>query len=372
MKPQLFALAFLVSLALPSCQKSTPASPESSFPLSVVDWQAENFGQLSDILEYTECIELENTPEAAFSTIDCIVCQDDRYFIFDKYGSNKLLMFDDRGRFVRQIGRPGHGPGEYVRLESFSIRNDTVFALDANGQKILVYDIDGQHLRDIRIADLDFPDALAWLSDGFLFYRGLYDEESAEDVVALFRTDSQAGSVEPYFGYNEQSSRVSFGQPLTESDSSIVFTRYLNDTVVLFDRSGQIVKGICFDFGTRRIPDSRRGHITVRELTDSHCAFLASAPVPASSKLCGVVCEAGERMVFAYDSLTKRTYIDRTGRTIPALPSNFAAQDSTGLVSWLNYDVKDHFLSSLGEERIRELLPRMEEGSVYLLLYRWK
>ncbi len=369
MKPQLIALIFFVSLALPSCQKNTSESP---FPVSTLEWQPENFGQLSDILAYTECIELENTPESAFSSIDLIVCQDDRYFIFDQYSSNKLLIFDDRGRFVRQIGRPGHGPGEYVRLESFSVRNDTVFALDANGQKILVYDTDGQHLRDIRIAGLDFPDALAWLSDGFLFYRASYDDEDADNMVALFRTDTRAGAVKPYFGHNEQSSPAHFSQSLTESDSSIVFSRYLNDTVILFDRSGEIVKGIRFDFGPRRIPDSRRSRITVRELTDSHCTFLASAPVPAGSKLCGTVCETDDRMVFAYDSQTKRTYIDRTGRTLPALPSNFAAQDSTGLISWLSYDVKDRFLPSLGEERIRELLPRLEEGSIYLLVYQWK
>lgn len=369
MRQPLLALTVFISLTLSSCQQSEPAS---SFPVSTLDWQSENFEPLSDILEYTGCIELENSPEAAFSSIDLIVCQDDRYFIFDQYGSNKLLIFDDRGRFVRQIGRPGHGPGEYVRLESFSVRNDTVFALDANGQKILVYDIDGQHLRDIRISDLDFPDALAWLSDGFLFYRASYDDEDADDMVALFRTDTRAGAVNPYFGHNEQSSPAHFSQSLTESDSSIVFSRYLNDTVILFDRSGQIVKGIRFDFGPRRVPDSRRGQITVRELTDSHCTFLASAPVPAGSKLCGTVCETDERMVFVYDSLTQRIYIDRTDRTLPALPSNFAAQDSTGLISWLSYDVKDRFLPSLGEERIRELSPRLEEGTVYLLLYRWK
>lgn len=374
MKLLLSVLTLCVFSALLSCQKNTSdESTETSFPISTINWQIKNSGRLSDLIELAECIELDNAPEATFSSIDCIVCHGGRYFIFDKYGSNKLLVFDQQGRFVRQIGRPGRGPGEYVRLEDFSIRNDTIFAMDANGQKILVYGIDGKYVRDVRTANLDFPDAMAWLSDGFLFYRGLYDDEPFDNVVALYRTDDRADAAEPYFGYNEQSQRVSLSQPLTESDSMILFSRYLNDTVVRFDRSGHIVEGIHFDFGKRSIPASERVRLGKQGgPTSSPYAFLASTPILAGSRLCGVVYEAGERTVFVYDSLTQRTYIDREGETLPALPSNFAARDSTGLVSWLSYDVKDNFTSSLGADRIRAMLPRLEEGAVFLILYRWK
>lgn len=359
------------AVCLIACQDKPRPTKTSVFPVETVKCFSEQQGNLQDIVRETEIIALENSPESAFANIDRIVYGDNRFYIFDKYGANKLLIFDDRGNFVRSIGRRGRGPGEYLQLESFSLKGDTLFLLDTNGQKILTYDTDGNILTEVKLQE-DFPEQMVWLSNGFLFYKALYQDEPSDHVASILRTDRHANTLESFFSYDEFTPRVSYEPTLTESDSFILFSRYLNDTVIAFDRQGSVATGVHFDFGDHVIPADLSPEAKKTAAKQSSYGFLSSAVVPVGRYLCGTLSESDKRKVFAWDRHSGRLYVDPEGETIPALPSNISAKDSTAIVSWMDYGLVDNFASSLGKDRVKRILPALDSGTVYLVLYHLK
>ncbi|MEN6619141.1 MAG: 6-bladed beta-propeller, partial [Rikenellaceae bacterium] len=78
---------------------------------------------------------LETIAESLIAEISKIYIKDNYLYILDKK-SQKVLIFNDQGKFVRSIKNRGNGPGEYIQLIDFS--------LDNKGRLVLYSDIPGK------------------------------------------------------------------------------------------------------------------------------------------------------------------------------------------------------------------------------------
>lgn len=152
MKIQFITLLVTSSMLLSSCKNSEHIAPGliyhvnlerdinniSSIPLSY----------LSSKLEY---IPLETDSACLIRRISDISVSDSFLFVSDY---NRLLLFNWDGKFIRQIGSSGRGPGEYLRVRDFDIDvdNEEVYILE--GRKVLVYNFNGLFRRDFV---LGFP-----------------------------------------------------------------------------------------------------------------------------------------------------------------------------------------------------------------------
>ena len=77
-------------------------------------------------------------------------------------GSEHIFMYDTSGKFLRQIGRKGQGPGEYVNLNAplqLDEKNRIVYVTDGYTSRFLSYDFDGNLLKDIRYANSEWSQA---------------------------------------------------------------------------------------------------------------------------------------------------------------------------------------------------------------------
>jgi hypothetical protein len=72
-----------------------------------------------------------------------------RIFVTD-VGANAVRIFDRDGRFVRRIGGPGQGPGEFELISSLTVRGDTVYAFDARRFMGALFDTTGMLLAAFR------------------------------------------------------------------------------------------------------------------------------------------------------------------------------------------------------------------------------
>lgn len=351
-----------------ACQKRQAPPGTNTVPVTTIRWDVDSLRPLSDYIENIELIPLENISEAAFATVDQITYRDHRYYILDRYGSNKLLAFDDKGNFIRSFGRKGRGPGEYVALQSVSFKADTLLLLDRIGAKLIMYDTTGTYIGEVKMNTKDASQAV-WLSDGFMFYHPLYQEEPIDNTVELWKTDAKGLHLHNYFMYHQQSSRASYAAPITESDSTMILNRYCNDTLIVFDRRGNIREALFWDFGKYAMPQQLRLEVNLKE---NNYNRLSSTVFPVGPFLTGTAMNRNKLLVFLYNPQNRQIYIDPTGKGIPALPSNRAAKDSTAIVSWLSYDMKDKFVASLGEDRMSKILPALENGQVFLVVYHLK
>ena len=74
------------------------------------------------------------------------------FYVFDAQVP-VIRQFDERGRFVRNVGRSGGGPGEYSKgVQGLrSTRDNQLAVWDAQQARIVLFDSAGKHLRDIRV-----------------------------------------------------------------------------------------------------------------------------------------------------------------------------------------------------------------------------
>jgi len=69
----------------------------------------------------------------------------------NQVGWNAVLVYDSLGRFQFQAGGPGEGPGEFGQLWwAAAYRGDSIAAFDMSGDKISIFDPNGEFARLVR------------------------------------------------------------------------------------------------------------------------------------------------------------------------------------------------------------------------------
>ncbi len=109
--------------------------------------------QLSSLIESCEVVKLQNLTDALFDQAWHTEVSDN-YICIKSYGQLPAKLYDKNGQFLRNIGSVGRGPGEYSTLNGlqFNQKGDMLFLLPfGNARKILVYDVSGNHLKDIPL-----------------------------------------------------------------------------------------------------------------------------------------------------------------------------------------------------------------------------
>lgn len=103
---------------------------------------------LSDVADSLELVQVEMNPKYIFNEEEISNLRVTPEFIFFYTYKTGLLQYSRSGKFLRQIGRIGKGPGEYSLLRNFSINDDqrTISAY-CNNTNVHLYDFDGNFLK---------------------------------------------------------------------------------------------------------------------------------------------------------------------------------------------------------------------------------
>ncbi len=145
MRTHIFILA--IGLLLASCK--SPATSDSPYLIDLENGITNiNSVSLSSVGNKLEYIPLETDTACLIQTISNVFLTDSFIFVSDY---DRILKFDSKGNFLRQIGTKGRGPGEYSSLGNFLVDdvNKEIFVLSA--RIVLVFDFKGIFLRDFKI-----------------------------------------------------------------------------------------------------------------------------------------------------------------------------------------------------------------------------
>ena len=114
---------------------------------------------LSSIASRVRFVKLDNEPIFRdFFILDIQQCDSFLFLMEPKH----LFMYDATGKFIRQIGQKGQGPGEYVLLNAplqLDEKKRILYAADGYTSRFLSYDFDGNCLKTIRYANSDWSRA---------------------------------------------------------------------------------------------------------------------------------------------------------------------------------------------------------------------
>jgi outer membrane protein assembly factor BamB len=82
---------------------------------------------------------------------DVRVAKDGSVYVLD-LGDTCIRQFDAKGKFVRQIGRSGQGPGEYNAPMYFDVdAGNQIFVVDGQNLRVTCFDKDGKPLNNFRV-----------------------------------------------------------------------------------------------------------------------------------------------------------------------------------------------------------------------------
>jgi hypothetical protein len=106
---------------------------------------------LSTLGSKIEYVPLETDSACLIESITNAFVSDSFIFISDY---NRLMLFDKSGKYLKQIGSAGRGPGEYPSVGGFIVDKNHREIYVLSSRIILVYDFEGRFKRDFNI---DFP-----------------------------------------------------------------------------------------------------------------------------------------------------------------------------------------------------------------------
>lgn len=176
MKLKIF-IFFSPFLVLTYCSKPKDKSPQElrhslNTPPYIIDLgnnlNNEDNIPISNIGKGLEYIPLETTNKCLLKGIQKIELSDAFIFVSD---FNKLVQFDRKGNFIRQIGSKGKGPGEYIYVSDFCIDRikDKIYIIAWGTKTVLEFDFNGRFIRSFKY---NFPSQqfLVWDTCDFVFY----------------------------------------------------------------------------------------------------------------------------------------------------------------------------------------------------------
>jgi hypothetical protein len=148
----------IIAVLIYSCGRHQPAPNEivlDSFAGKPKDID------ISAIAAHIDYIRLESIPESLIGDITKIEIKNDRIYVLDRDNSF-LFMFDMDGKFIRQFGSRGNGPGEHLGLADFALSDSVVFAADLMQARFILYDTLGRFITQKFM--VPYPKKVAFLN----------------------------------------------------------------------------------------------------------------------------------------------------------------------------------------------------------------
>jgi hypothetical protein len=204
-------------------------------------------------------ISLETNASSLMYDIDKIDFLEDKILLFNK---NNVIVFDTIGKFLFNVGQRGIGPGEYLDVTSFFVKNNFIYLFDASTQKILAYDNDGTY---ISSAKLQSP------------YEALliYPIENEQMYIAKNKYQGSNEKIPGFSIYNEHYKKTEdINNTYVESSNfdfncfysfqnKILYWKFLNDTIFSIVHHESMTPEYIIDFQNYAIPNHiRKGNDT--------------------------------------------------------------------------------------------------------------
>jgi len=65
--------------------------------------------------------------------------------------AKQIFMFDEKGNFIKKIGRAGQGPGEFGNPFCMTTTSDSIIVADNSNMRIQYYDFEGNFIREFKV-----------------------------------------------------------------------------------------------------------------------------------------------------------------------------------------------------------------------------
>jgi hypothetical protein len=270
---------------------------------------------LNNLVDSIWYAPLETTEECIIGEISKIIPILQNYVIFDRTKAKAVYIFNKEGRFLKKIGKPGKGPGEYLEITDVVVNeNNHVVLYDRKKGLLMTYDAEGLLLKETRV-NASFRD-FADLNGSYLFH--IYNDYNLHipeiNSSKLLACDSECNLLStalPYdrqadgkFGYFPQSGN------LKKFGASILFCSPLTDTIYSISDPNTIVPRYALDFGQCGLSEDfkmkKAQETFVEELKKSDRAYFLGQMLETNNILYLSLTYNGKKSIFFYSKKESR------------------------------------------------------------------
>lgn len=234
----LFALTFIIA-----CQSNNGQKKESDFfhidiPLAI---EHQKDIPLSEIAESIIYIPLETNPDGLLGYVTKVVFTSSAIYVSDP---NRILKFTPDGKFIRQIGNKGNGPGEYNGVSDFCVAENqsSLFIGDFGHNGILKFDTIGNYQKSIETGIISSK--LKYIEpDKLLHYYTQLGIDGNHSYIQL--TDLEFNPIAKYKNQVLETGNWSIGVgPVYQYNKLAYYRQNYNDTVYQITADKLVPRGI--------------------------------------------------------------------------------------------------------------------------------
>ena len=131
-----------------------------------------------DLFANIDIISLETTNESLIKDISKVKYYKGKYYILDR-PLYRILIFDDKGRYVNKIDNRGDGPNQYIDISDFDINKNTdqIVLLSAVSNSLSYYKIGGCFVNKIKLSKFGLAyKSLQYINNDTIAFWTLYYE----------------------------------------------------------------------------------------------------------------------------------------------------------------------------------------------------
>lgn len=242
-------------LGMASCRNENGKSEVSDIVRINLDWDAvvERFDYAPLVEDTALVIPLETTDDCLIGEITKLIYQDGRIYIGDAM-SKSVFVFDESGKFLSKVRAVGNGPGEYVNITSFVVKERNILVYDHMMRRLLEYTADGKHLSTKNVSQIWGNELLLLGKKLFLMNAASSSRMGFYHLFSIYEEGEEPFTAYLPFGdFGEQGWSVdNYVAPLDEQEALIYYFPF--DTLHTVRADGTASPSYVVDFGKKRLP----------------------------------------------------------------------------------------------------------------------
>ncbi len=194
-----YCLALLFAFGAVACRVANDgAQYAQEIETIFIDLQKRTIISEQDFWSAVAAVPLQFVPESAMDRVQKIIATKDLFIVYnilDLSNTKNILIFNNKGEFLKKIDANQQGPGNFSYLQDLHLHGDTLLEfMDNVRAKSFFYDTSGMFLKSVS---LNIP-AVRFVPMGskYLLYRGNtlhFDELHLNNNILLL--DTTAGQV---------------------------------------------------------------------------------------------------------------------------------------------------------------------------------
>ena len=197
----------------------------------------------TDIFKNIHYVPLE-TNEAALLNANpyCIVCRNNYIYILDsKYSGNEIHLYDSKGKYIRDIGRKGEGPEDYLGGLHIAVNSKGMLSLpDRMRSEIINYTQEGEFVSRIKMDTVSMSKNI-FLNDSLLLLESFYDRPGHKfHIVNVFNKKV----VRTFYPIKNRIYMIGFPETMTKYGDKILISECQSNDILEVTLDGVKVRYI--------------------------------------------------------------------------------------------------------------------------------